>query len=409
MSAAAPAKSRPILLVHHRSELGGAPASLSYLITQLAASGFEPHLYCPPGPAAELFERAGAEVHTGPVAGFTHIWASSYRGRRWALFIREVMLLPGHLITLDRLFRSKKFELVHLNDSPLIGAAWLARRRKLPVVWHLRSALADDNGLRTRLVRAAVRRFATTSIAINDDVARSFGVGSEVIPNAVRLDHFKPGDSKAAKDALGFPPDTPIASYFGFIYPSKGYRDFIEAASLLRARGIEATFLMVGGPVRGEAFFMTIKGRLIDFLGLAKNHEAEVRELVKRLGLEDNVRVVSFTQDTVGLYQASDVVVSPSRGTELGRPVIEASACGRALVATGSLSGAGIVRPGETGLLVPQRSPDVLAAALEQLLGDDELRARLGANAREHAERHFDAQRNAERVIEIYEALLSKR
>ena len=298
---------------------------------------------------------------------------------------------------------------MHLNDSPLIGAAWLARRRKLPVVWHLRSALADDNGLRTRLVRAAVRRFATTSIAINDDVARSFGVGSEVIPNAVRLDQFRPGDSKAAKNALGFPPDTPIASYFGFIYPSKGYRDFIEAASLLRARGIEATFLMVGGPVRGEAFFMTIKGRLIDFLGLAKNHEVEVRELVQRLGLQDNVRVVSFTQDTVGLYQASDVVVSPSRGTELGRPVIEASACGRALVATGSLSGAGIVRPGETGLLVPQRSPDVLAAALEQLLGDDDLRARLGANAREHAETHFDAHRNAERVIEIYETLLSDR
>ncbi|MDQ3823245.1 MAG: hypothetical protein M3321_08400 [Actinomycetota bacterium] len=70
----------PVLFVHHRSELGGAPASLSYLIRELDESHFEPHIYCPPGPAAELFRESGARVHTGPVAGFTHIWASTYRG-----------------------------------------------------------------------------------------------------------------------------------------------------------------------------------------------------------------------------------------------------------------------------------------------------------------------------------------
>jgi glycosyltransferase involved in cell wall biosynthesis len=395
--------------VHHRSELGGAPASLSYLITQLLGAGFEPHIYCPPGPVTELFTEAGATVHNGPVAGFTHIWASSYRGRRWVLFARELLLLPHHLRRMDSLLRSVPFELVHLNDSPLIPAAWLARRRGLPVVWHLRSALADEDGLRTRLIRAAVRRFSSAAIAINDDVAHSFRVDAHVIPNAVRLDHFRPGDSRAAKEALGLPLDRPIAAYFGFIYPSKGYRDFIEAASLLRARGTHATFIMVGGPVRGEEFFATLKGRLIERLGLARNYEAEVRKLVQRLGLDDIVISYSFTRDPALLYRASDVVVSPSRGMELGRPVIEASACGRAIIATGSLSGAGIVEPGETGLLVPQRSPDVLAAALEQLLADQELRLRLGENARRHAEENFDASRNAERVIDVYAGVLEDR
>jgi hypothetical protein len=46
---------------------------------------FEPHIYCPAGPAAQLFREAGATVHTGPVAGFTHIWASTYHGLRWLL------------------------------------------------------------------------------------------------------------------------------------------------------------------------------------------------------------------------------------------------------------------------------------------------------------------------------------
>src|SRR4051794_23162643 len=106
----------PVLFVHHRSELGGAPTSLSYLIRELDRAGFAPHVYCPAGPAAELFADAGATVHTGPVAGFTHIWASTYRGRRWLLFARELMILPAHVLRFRRTLRRHRFELVHFND-----------------------------------------------------------------------------------------------------------------------------------------------------------------------------------------------------------------------------------------------------------------------------------------------------
>src|SRR5438093_3773743 len=133
----------PVLLVHHRSELGGAPASLSHLIRELDKEQFEPHIYCPQGPAAELFRESGAIVHTGAVAGFTHIWASTYRGRRWLLFARELALLPRHAWQLRRTLRRHRFDLVHFNDSPLIPAAAIVRRQRLPVVWHLRSALPD--------------------------------------------------------------------------------------------------------------------------------------------------------------------------------------------------------------------------------------------------------------------------
>src|SRR5437667_316204 len=147
---------------------GRPTASLSYLIRELDKLEFEPHIYCPPGPAAELFRESGARVHTGPVAGFTHIWASTYRGRRWLLFGRELALLPSHVLRFRRTLRRSRFELVHLNDSPLIPAAWLARREGLPVAWHLRSALPErGRDRRSAFVRAAIRRLATTSIAIN--------------------------------------------------------------------------------------------------------------------------------------------------------------------------------------------------------------------------------------------------
>ena len=398
----------PILYVHHRPELGGAPTSLYYLIRQLDRTRFEPHVYCPSGPVTALFRDAGAIVHEGPASAFTHIWASTYSGRRWLLLGRELVRLPAHLLRLRRTMRARPFRLVHLNDSPLLAAGWLAHRARIPVVWHLRSALPAAGGdRRSRLIRRAIARYSTASIAINEDVARVFAVGSLVVPNTIDLERFQPGDAAEAKRLVGVDAERPMAAYFGFIYPSKGYEDFIRAAALLKHRGGRAQYLIVGGPVRGEEFFATPLGRTLQWAGLVQDHERRARRLVARLGLEQDVRFVPFTPDPGLLYRASDVVVAPSRGQELGRPVLEAAGAGRAIVASGSLQGAGLILPEVTGQLVPRRSPDVLAAMLEKLLGDEELRARLGANARRHAEAHFDAATNAQQVADLYERILA--
>lgn len=399
----------PILYVHHRSELGGAPASLSTLIRGLDRSRFEPHVYCPPGGATQVFESANATVHTGPVAAFTHIWASTYRGRRWILFGRELARLRAHLRSLRLVMESRPFALVHLNDSPLIAAAWLSHRQGVPVVWHLRSSLPETDGpRRTALIRLAIRRFSAASIAITEDVAASFSVGSHVIPNPVDLATFRPGDAATAKRNLGLPPERPVVSFFGFLYPAKGYRDFLVAASLIRSRGIDAHFLVVGGAVRGRDFFASRLGRTLERTGLAEDYEEDAQRSVDDLGLRDAVRFVPFTLDPVSLYQASDIVVAPSRGPELARPVAEAQACARPVIAAGSLTGAGVLLPGETGLLVPRRSPDALAAVLDRLLADDELRARLGARGREHAERTFNASARARQTMDVYEEVLAR-
>jgi glycosyltransferase involved in cell wall biosynthesis len=399
-----------VLFVHHRSELGGAPASLSYLIRELDKGEFEAHIYCPPGPAAELFRESGANVHTGPVAGFTHIWASTYRGRRWLLFARELALLPHHALRFRRTLRRHRFELVHFNDSPLIPAAWLTRREGLPVVWHLRSALPEGGrDRRSAFVRTAIRRLATTSIAINHDVASVFGIRSTVVPNSVDLDRFRPGRPEEAKSELGLPSDRPVVSFFGFIYPSKGFREFIRAAALLRERGIDASYLIVGGAVRGEEFFRTAIGRGLQLADLTRNYESEAKSLVRRLGLTDVVRFVPFTQETANLYQASDVIVAPSQGPELGRPVIEAAASGVPVVASGSKTGGGVVVPGETGVLVEDFGVETLADAVEQLLRDPDGREGLGRAARTHAEHNFDPARNARRIEAIYRRITPPR
>jgi glycosyltransferase involved in cell wall biosynthesis len=393
----------PILFVHHRPELGGAPESLAYLIRELDRELFEPHVYCPPGSAAALFRRCGAFVHTGPVAGFTHIWASTYRGVRWLLLGREIARLPRHLRQLSRTFRAADFALVHLNDSPPVAAAWLARRKGLSVVWHLRSALPKSVGRkRSRVLRVAIGRLSSRTVAINEDVAASFALGSVVVPNSVDLSRFHPGDAAAAREALGLPTDLPVVSTFGFLYPSKGFEVFLEAAAILRARGLEATYLLVGGGVRDPRFYTTPGARLLRLVGLARDHEADARRLAQSLGLAALVRFIPFVDDTADHYRASEIVVAASQGPELGRSLIEASASGVPVVASGSATGGGTIVPGVTGLLAYGAMPAEVADLLESLLADPERRRALGRAARRHAEERFDPARNARTIERVY-------
>ena len=84
-----------------------------------------------------------------------------------------------------------------------------------------------------------------------------------------------------------------------------------EAAGRLRERGVDASYLVVGGAVRGQEFFRTVVGRSLQLVDLTRDYESEAKDLVHDLRLDDVVRFVPFTQDTANLYQASDVVVAP--------------------------------------------------------------------------------------------------
>src|SRR5213076_2589025 len=133
----------------------------------------------------------------------------------------------------------------------------------------------------------------------------------------------------------------------------------------------------------------TVVGRSLQLVDLTRDYESEAKDLVHELGLDDVVRFIPFTQDTTNLYQASDVVVAPSQGPELGRPVIEAAASGVPVVASGSRTGGGVV-PGETGVLVSDYGVDSIADAVADLLQHAERRHALGRTARAHAEENFD-------------------
>jgi glycosyltransferase involved in cell wall biosynthesis len=395
----------PILYVHHRPQLGGAPSSLAQLIRHLDPR-FEPHVFCPEGPAADLFADAGAIVHTGEVSIFAHAWDSPYEGLRWLVLGREIASLPAHLKQLDKLMRTHRFPLVHLNDSPLLAAAWVARKHGAKIVWHLRSALAGEGrDRRSRLIASFMGRFGDAAIAIDRDVAARFPIRLplEIVHNSVRTPS---PSSEGGKAALGLPEDKVAIGFAGFVRRQKGWQELVSAAEILVAEGVPAHFVIMGGGVRPPEYFKTMRGRALAITNLLTDEESAIKDLVAAKGLGDHFSFLPFTAETGEIYNALDIVTFPNQGVGLGRPVLEAATYGKPVVASGSETGAGVLLPGKTGLLLEDASPDELAAALRLLVGDPALRQRLGAAAAEHAREKFDPALNAHAVERLYDQLL---
>jgi rhamnosyl/mannosyltransferase len=114
-------------------------------------------------------------------------------------------------------------------------------------------------------------------------------------------------------------------------------------------------------------------------------------------------------EDLVAHVHGSELVVFPSvaRSEAFGIGILEAHACGRAVVATQLGTGVEFANlDGETGLNVPPGSAEALADAVNRLLQDPDLRARLGDNARQRVEREFRAEHVARAEFDWYASLL---
>ncbi|MGZ4771769.1 MAG: glycosyltransferase family 4 protein [Ilumatobacteraceae bacterium] len=107
------------------------------------------------------------------------------------------------------------------------------------------------------------------------------------------------------------------------------------------------------------------------------------------------------------LYKCCHIFCLPTRADMLAVALCEAGAAGLALVSTSVGGIPEIVREGESGLLVPPDNVDALTAALGRLVDDPELRRRLGSNAANTVEAHFDARKNAQRLIELLHSVVA--
>lgn len=205
----------------------------------------------------------------------------------------------------------------------------------------------------------------------------------QVVRNGIDVDLYSPRGGLLPQD-LGIPSGVPVALLPAALRGGKGHDTVLEAWPDVAAAHPGARVVFAGsGP-----------------------EEAWLRRLAVEHGVADSVVFAGFRPDVAQLMQASSLVLLPSRSEALPTVLMEAAACGRAVVASNVEGIPEVVRDGDTGLLVDAGDPTGLAGAINLLLADDQLRDEMGARARVRAERDFSLQRWMTDLRRLYESAL---
>jgi glycosyltransferase involved in cell wall biosynthesis len=195
-------------------------------------------------------------------------------------------------------------------------------------------------------------------------------------------------DRAEARRQLGLDPEAnPVAAIVANIRPLKRHRDVIGAAAALIGRFPKIAVLCAGQ----------------DAMQGFNQRYAEER------GVAGAFRWLGYVPDVTEIVAASDFLILPSDYEGLPASILEAMALGRTVIATPVGGVPEIVADGVNGLLVPPRSPDLLAHAIERLATDEPLRRRLEQGALETVRTEFSMDRMVEETERLYLDLIEGR
>ncbi len=336
----------------------------------------------PASDVAAEFRRNGVECRTVP-------FAKKYPALMWAV---------------HRLVREVRPQVVHFHfvstASPLFHVARWSGAKKVVVSYHFSFELVSRRRRLKQFVGRCRRAVALAPCSllvapsryIRDCLVCRHRIAPDrirVIHNGVNLRRFRPHcqPSFDVRAEYGIPAGAPIVSTLAFFIPQKGGDDLVRAVPVVLEQVPEMHLLMIGdGP-----------------------EIPRLKSLAAELGVAGRVhftRLASGERMDSLLAESSVTTLVCTWGEAFSLVVLEFLACGKPIVATAVGGTPEAVEDGETGLLVPPRSPGRIAQALIRVLKDRELAGRMGRAARRRAEELFDVERMAADTLATYRELL---
>ncbi len=274
-------------------------------------------------------------------------------------------------------------DIVVTNTLTIPTAAVAAKVLRIPHIWYLHEFGEKDHGLTfdlgfatsVRLINWLSARIIVNSQALFDEFARSLPA------RKLRLVYC----AADVANGLGDIPrteDRPLRLVLvGVMTPSKGQQDAIRAVGLLRKRGREVRLALVGE--------------------CSKPDRLRLRELAACVGAEDVIDFIDFTEDRDRYFIQAHAALMCSRSEAFGRVTVEAMKFGLPVIGANSGGTRELIRDGWNGLLYPPGDPAALAERIDRLYGDPALRARLGGNGKEWAQRTFSIARHTDGVMTV--------
>ena len=314
--------------------------------------------------------------------------------------LASVRHLPSSVLRMARYARKEGIEIVHCSGTPraaIMGfiAARLAGARLLLHYHVLPGRYAGPR----RLLENVVSKRADRAVAVSEFLASqipSTGIPRDkidVVVNGVDVSRFNPGvDGTVMRQEYGIAPDEILVLQLARIIQQKRQEDVVRAVAIARRREKRLRCLIVGWEDPR-------------YTGPFPSYRAELEHIAAQENLGESLMIMPARREAAELIAASDIVAMPSIGDAWNLVVTEAMAVGRPVIGANSGGIPEQIVDGETGFLVPERSPEVLADRMMRLAQDSELRHRMGTAAWQRAEACFDEKFVGTGFARIYEAL----
>lgn len=304
------------------------------------------------------------------------------------------------MVQLWKVFRAVRPDVVHLvTIKPVLLGGLVARSAGVPAV------VAAVSGLgfvfMARGAKAVVRRWLVSAlyrvalghrnqkvIFQNPDDLASLGKLSQLPDSKVAMIRGSGVDITHYYNTP-LPSGVPVVLLGARLLADKGVLEFVQAARLLKNQGVLARFCLVGS---------------VDPSNPASLSNTELTKWAN----EGVVELWGQRSDMPEVISSARLVVLPSYREGLPKILLEAAACGRAVVTTDVPGCRDAIDPGITGLLVPVRNPTALAEALNRLIKDPERCRAMGNAGRALAERAFDVKLVVAAHLRIYQELMEK-
>lgn len=303
------------------------------------------------------------------------------------------------LIAIVRLYRRLRPELLHhVTIKPVLYGGIAARLAGSPPVVAAMSGLgrafrgedggaADLRGPLRAALRFALPNRTTHALFQNVEDRDAFvqlGLAELDRTTVIRGSGVDPHVFTVAPEAAG----RPTVLYAGRLMRQKGLERFV---ALARSLGEQARFVVAGYPEPSSP----------DVVPIATVEAWAEEGIIAWLGARDDMPAV---------YAAASIVVLPTiYGEGVPKTLIEAASCGRAIVTTDIPGCRDVCRDGENGLLVAPYDDEALRAAVLRLVGDRDLRARMGAAGRRLVEEEFSLEHVTSATLALYADLLASR
>lgn len=362
------------------------------IIDRMTQEGWDVTAVCSDGASIPGLRGRGYKIITTPISRSLNVF--SHLRSIWNLFW---------------IFRKEKFDILHAHTpiAALLGRI-AARCAGVPLIIYTAHGFYFHDEMprfKRRLflfLEFLGAKFGDLIFTVSkEDAATAVSEGFEsaenvlFVGNGVNLSRFLPVSidlKNKVRNSLGIPPKSHLVGSVGRMVSEKGYPELLRAAEIVTAEFPDTYFILVGGR-------------------LDSDHNESIDSDIKRAKniLGDQLVMPGFRSDISELIGAMDVFCLPSHREGMPTTIIEAMLMEKPVVATNIRGSRELVKPGETGHLIPTRNVDLLAKAICSLLKDPEGARNMGAKGREFAIQFFDESKIIELQINRIKTELLKR